>query len=443
MTPLLSLYKDKRTVWVLLIGILSGYPWALFGSVVTLKLQSEGLSKGSIGLFGLTGLCYALNLMWAPLIDHFRLPLFGRLGGRRKSWILTMHLLVLLCALLLSATPSADLTLVALLCVLMAFAGATQDVAVDALRIELFDLDEPEKLGASAAMATIGWWLGYGGLGAGLILFADQLQTLYQGNVWSQTLRFAVVPGGLVWLTVALLLPEKPAPPPAPLGGTRRNLSQQLAGVLSIYIGPVRSFLLRYGLSLALILLCVVFLFKIGEAFLGRMSLVFYREIGLELGTIGLGKLASTVTVCLSAIAGSLISARWGILSGMLIGGSAMALTNLLFAWLAAIGPNETLFLIAVVADQVTTAVSTVAFVAFLSRLCDRAYTATQYAALASLGNLSRTTLAAGSGYLVLALGDNWTLFFILTALMVLPSLAVLAGLRSRLQPVLGTANQA
>ena len=211
-------------------------------------------------------------------------------------------------------------------------------------------------------------------------------------------------------------------------------VSRQIA---DLYVRPVAGFVSQYKLKLSLLLLAFIFFFKIGEAFLGRMSVVFYKEAGFSISDIGLisGGLG-TITVCIFAIFGSAINARYGLFRGVLIGGIAMASTNILLACLA-FYPERWLFAVAAVADQFTTSVSTVAFVAFLSQLCERRYAATQYAALASLGNLSRTTLAASSGLLVDALGGNWFLFFIITALMVLPSLAILVFNRARLAPVM------
>ena len=173
------------------------------------------------------------------------------------------------------------------------------------------------------------------------------------------------------------------------------------------------------------------------------MSLVFYKEVGFTKTEIGLlsGGLG-TITVCVFSILGSFVNARYGLLKGLFLGGIAMAATNLFLAALA-IWPSKELFAVAVVADQFTTAVSTVAFVAFLSQLCDRAYTATQYAALASIGNLSRTTLAAASGFIVDGLGGNWAIFFVLTTIMVLPSLALLFITKKRIAPLMDGATNA
>ena len=463
-------YLDKRMLWVLLIGMLSGYPWALFGTLLTFRMQDAGVSRGAIGLFGLVGLAYALNLLWAPLVDAVRLPVrhLPYIGTHRKSWILLCQLLVLGLAAVLAFLPVAGgyLLLVAAVCVAMAAAGATQDVAVDALRIELIGSEESERIAPAAAMATTGWWLGFSGLGALLVFVAQAAERAGIADPAQWALYCSVPLGALVWLAVAFFVKEPPREgdvakaaaiearaqdqqPAAVAEPPHANpVLRLLGGVWSAYSGPVLSFLRCYGVRLALLLLAVIFLFKIGEAFLGRMSIVFYRELGLEYSQIGFGKLASTVTVCISAIIGSAISARWNTLRGLLVGGVLMAATNLLFAQLARIGPDTGFFLFAIVADQITSAISTVTFVAFISHLCDRRFAATQYAALASLGNLSRTTLAASSGFMVTSLGGNWSLFFVITAVMVLPSLILLWSARKPLmrilqEPVQSTAEKA
>jgi PAT family beta-lactamase induction signal transducer AmpG len=200
---------------------------------------------------------------------------------------------------------------------------------------------------------------------------------------------------------------------------------------------PVARFVRSHGVRVGAIIIATILLFKVGEAFLGRMSLVFYKEIGFSKADIALyQKGLGTISVCFFSVVGSVVNARYGLFRGILLSGIAMASTNLLFALLAW-HPVRWLFTCAVVTDQFTTAISTVAFVAFISQLCDRTYTATQYAAFASIGNLSRTTLSAGSGVVVDALGGNWTLFFVLTTLMVVPSLILLLVVRKDLEPLM------
>ena len=427
----LGMYRDIRMVRILLIGMMSGLPQVAILSMMTLWLQESGFSRTDIGLFGLVMVVYAVNVAWAPIVDAVRLPGLTRWLGHRRSWIVAMQAVIAVCLVALSQLePSGQLEWIAIWAVVLAAAGATQDVSIDALRIEQFREDEPRKVGGGSAMATSGWWMGYG-FGGGLALWLVELmQEAGDGRAWQHGyLSLIVVVGVLVGLFL-WLVPEPDRP---------RRETTQTAGrglhLLKMYARPIQSFVVRYGVQLAVFLLLAIFLFKVGEAFLGRMSLVFYTEIGFSKSDIALySKGYGALAITAFAVLGSLINARYGLLRGIILGGVAMALTNLLFALLAWY-PSSGLFVAAVIADQFTTAISTVAFVAFLSQLCDRNWTATQYAALASLGTLSRTLLAAGSGILVDGLGGNWPLFFVITTLMVIPSLFLIAMNRRRLAP--------
>ena len=427
----LALYRDIRMVRILLIGMLSGLPQVAVLSMMTLWLQESGFSRTDIGLFGLVLVMYAINVVWAPLVDAVRLPGLARRLGPRRSWIVAMQTVIVVCMAALSRLePGGQLEWIAIWAVVLAAAGATQDIAIDALRIEQFRQDEPRKVGGGSAMATSGWWVGYG-LGGGLALWwVERLQEAGVEQAWQHGYLWMILLVGLLVGLFLWLVPEPDRP---------RREAGQVADwglyILQMYVHPIRSFLMRYGAQLAVFLLLAIFLFKVGEAFLGRMSLVFYREIGFSKSDIALySKGYGAVAIAVFAVLGSLINARYGLLRGIIIGGVAMALTNLLFALLAWY-PSAWLFVVAVIADQFTTAISTVAFVAFLSQLCDRNWTATQYAALASLGTLSRTLLAAGSGILIDRLGGDWPLFFVITTLMVVPSLLLIAMNRRRLTP--------
>lgn len=205
--------------------------------------------------------------------------------------------------------------------------------------------------------------------------------------------------------------------------------------VLVSFVEPLAEFFRRNGVSLALSILMFIFLFKIGEAFLGRMSIVFYKEVGFTNSDIAVySKLVSWWVTIIFSLIGSVVTIHYGVLRGLFIGGLAMAASNLMFALLAFVGPSKGLLLSAVIVDGFTTAWSTVAFVAFLSMMCDRAFTASQYALMASIGTLGRTFLASYSGWMVDELAGNWALFFVVTALMVLPSLLLLYRIRHRLR---------
>lgn len=418
---------------ILLLGFISGFPWLLIGSMLSLWLKEEGVSRSGVGLFGLVGVVYAINALWAPAVDGIRIPFLSRFG-RRRAWIISMQAVIVAAMLCLAFTPTAAQSLfwVALFIFVIAVASATQDITIDALRITLIKRDEPEKVGPGAAMATSGWWLGFGGSKAFALPLIGILQDTGVANAWQAGyLALILVPVVTVCLLLAFV--REPESSSSPLKSTD-NIARVVAAA---YIRPVANFFSRYQIRIGLLLLVFIFFFKIGEAFLGRMSIIFYREAGFTLSDIGLlsGGLG-TITVCVFAILASTVNARYGLYKGIIVGGVAMAATNLLFAWLA-ISPSLPLFAFAAVADQFTTSVSTVAFVAFLSQLCTHQYAATQYAALASLGNLSRTTLAAGSGFLVDGLGGDWPLFFVITTLMAAPSLLILILNRRHFMPLM------
>ena len=192
-------------------------------------------------------------------------------------------------------------------------------------------------------------------------------------------------------------------------------------------IEPFREFFQRNGVKLAFSILLFIFLFKIGEAFLGRMSIVFYKEIGFSNTQIGTySKLLNWWVTIIFAVIGGMVNMRYGIYRGLMVGGIAMAASNIMFAFMAMVGPNTALFAATVFVDGFTAAWSSVALVAFISLLCNQAFSASQYALMASLGVFGRTLLASSSGYIVDSLDGNWALFFVLTALMVIPSLVFL-----------------
>ena len=199
--------------------------------------------------------------------------------------------------------------------------------------------------------------------------------------------------------------------------------------------GPIISFFKKNGFAIAAGILGFVFLFKIGEAFLGRMSIVFYKEIGFSKGQIAIySKGLGWITTVVFTLIGGVMAMRAGTVKTMFFAGGLMAVTNLLFALLAWTGKSELLFAIAVIADDITAAFATVAFVAFISLLVDRTYTATQYALLASIGTAGRTTLASSSGALVDWLNGDWGTFFIITTVMVIPSLICLWFIRNKVK---------
>ncbi|MDE0692354.1 MAG: MFS transporter [Gammaproteobacteria bacterium] len=417
-----ALVRDPRLRRIFLLGVASGFPWLLIGSAMTAWLADEGLTRSAIGLFSSVLVAYTVNFLWAPLVDHLRLPGLHRLG-RRRSWMLLCQGAMIAFTLLLAVSgPASSIWLTAALALGIALASATQDLAIDAYRINIIGEDEPELIGHGAAMATCGWWTGLSLPGTFAFWLADPLG-------WPAVyLLLAVV---IVAISVLVLVFfQEPATPPQQV---HVQPSWREWITFTPWLDAVAEFFRRNGVALALGLLAFIFLFKIGEAFLGRMVILFYKEVGFsdaDIGTYskGLGLLV-TFACCIAA---GIFAGRFGAVRGLLFAGFAMAATNLLFSWIAVVGPDERLLSLAVIADGITSTFSTVAFVTFISYYTSRLHTAAQYGALASLGNSGRTLLAASSGMLVDGMGGDWALFFVLTAVMVLPSLGVLAWIARR-----------
>jgi PAT family beta-lactamase induction signal transducer AmpG len=417
---LLGAWKDRRLGVIFVLGMASGYPWVLIGSAMSAWLSDAGISRSAIGFVGGVTVMYAVNFLWAPLLDRFRPGILNRFG-RRRGWILLMQAGLLLATLALSRVEPADMLITTgAIMLAIAFLSATQDIAIDAYRVELIPRSDQARISYGAAMATSGWWTGYGLLGAVPFWLVDAVP----GSWGSVYLGLAAV--WLLFMAFVLAM----APPPAAARPLARTESTLPARIRATVLEPLTEFFRRNGVKLALAILAFVLLFKVGEAFLGRMSIVFYKEVGFSDAQIGTySKLLNWWVTVIFSILGSLVNARFGILKGLLVGGIAMASTNLMFSWLAATGPAPWLLSLTVVVDGFTAALGTVAFMAFITFLSSHTFTATQYALLASIGNLGRTTLASGSGWVVDGLDGNWALFFVLTALAVLPSLALLAWL--------------
>ncbi len=431
---------------ILLLGAISGFPWVLIGSSLSLWLKEDGLSRSTVGWAGLIFAVYAFNYLWAPLIDRIQIPYLTKKIGHRRGWIVLMQILILISLFLWSVIdPSENLALVISVGLLIAIASATQDITVDALRIEQISENEGKSMAAGAAMAVVGWWSGYK-LGGVLSLFsADFLENLGFQNYWQLT--FLILGILIILMNIGLMFVNE-------TDSTERQINQKendqliagkfqnsnfltktitwISGTIS---GPIISFFKKNGFQIALGILGFVFLFKVGEAFLGRMSIIFYKEIGFSKSDIAIySKTLGWITTVIFTLLGGLFVIRSGVLKAMFLAGILMASTNLLFSLLAWSGKSEILFAIAVIFDDIAAAFATVAFVAFISLLVDRTYTATQYALLASIGTAGRTTLASSSGALVDWLNGDWGVFFILTAIMVIPSLIILWIIRNKLK---------
>ena len=473
-----SVYLDRRMIRILLLGIISGFPWVLIGSSLSLWLKEDGLSRSTIGWAGLIFAVYAFNYLWAPIIDRVRIPWLTNKIGHRRGWIVTMQFFILISLVCWSTIdPTANLWAVIAIGLVIAIASATQDITVDALRIEQIGETEGASMQAGAAMAVVGWWTGYklggvialncaelfetgGNLGISFISIAIPAIE----NYWQVT--FLILGIVVIACNIGLMFVHESQPTERQIAqkqtdqmieeklGSSGAITKIIAWISGTIAGPILSFFKRNGFKIALYILGFVFLFKIGEAFLGRMSIIFYKEIGFSKGDIALySKGIGWITTVVFTLLGGLFAIRSGVIKAMFVSGILMAGTNLLFAVLAWSGKSEWLFATAVLLDDMAAAFATVAFVAFISLLVDRTYTATQYALLASVGTLGRTTLAGSSGWMVDTLEKGtdlilfnrfflsipsvenpWAVFFVITTVMVIPSLIFLWFIRNKLK---------
>ena len=439
-------YLDRRMLRILLLGIISGFPWVLIGSSLSLWLKEEGLSRSTIGWAGLIFAVYAFNYLWAPLIDRIRIPWLTNKVGHRRGWIIIMQLIILLSLLCWNLVdPTANLALVITVGLIIAIASATQDITVDALRIEQIGKDEGKSMQAGAAMAVVGWWTGYKLGGVIALNAAEYFEKAGFENYWQLT--FLILGIVIIACNIGLMFVHEPQPTERQEAqrktdemiqnklGASNFATKMAAWVSGTIAGPIISFFKKNGFKIALGILGFVFLFKIGEAFLGRMSIVFYKELGFTKSDIAIySKGLGWITTVIFTLLGGLFAIRSGVIKAMFVSGILMASTNLLFSLLAWSGKSEWLFAVAVIFDDMAAAFATVAFVAFISMLVDRTYTATQYALLASIGTAGRTTLAASSGAMVDWLNGDWGIFFIITAVMVIPSLIFLYMIKNNIK---------
>ena len=320
-----SIYFDIRMLKILLLGAISGFPWVLIGSSLSLWLKEDGLSRSTIGWAGLIFGVYAFNYLWAPLIDRIKIPFLTKKLGHRRGWIVLMQILILISLIAWSLiNPSENLALVISVGLLIAIASATQDITVDALRIEQIGENEGRSMAAGAAMAVVGWWSGYK-LGGVISLFsAEILQNLGFENYWQLT--FLILGVLIILMNIGLMFVNENKSENREINqrindeliskklGNKNVFTNFLTWIGGTISGPIISFFKKNGFSIAIGILGFVFLFKVGEAFLGRMSIVFYKEIGFSKSDIAIySKTLGWITTVIFTLLGGLFVIRSGV----------------------------------------------------------------------------------------------------------------------------------
>jgi MFS transporter, PAT family, beta-lactamase induction signal transducer AmpG len=406
----LRLYRDPRIVAILAMGFSSGLPLALTGATLAIWLKEDGVSLTAIGLFAQVGLSYNLKFLWAPVIDRVPIPLLTPLLGRRRSWALFIQALLALAILALStADPALDAWRTALLAVVVAFLSASQDIVIDAFRVEL--LTDREQ-GAGAAATQVGYRVGMLASGAG---------ALYLASAFGWAAAYHVM-AGLVGVGIAsVLLIHEPRVVRLPAGNWLRTALAE----------PFADFMTRRDW---LAILLFVVLYKTGDAVAGWLSGPFYIAIGFSKVEIAsISKIFGLVASMAGVILGGGLVLRVGIMPALLIGGVLQALSNLAYIAQLWAGHDLAMLAVTIATENVTGGIGSAAFVAYLSGLCNPAFTATQYALLSALAAVSRTLIASGGGIVAQRLG--WGPFFGIATLLCLPGLALLVWLMRRMGP--------
>ncbi len=412
-----QVYLRPRLLIILALGFASGLPLALTFGTLTFWLAEEGISKGAIGLFALVGTAYTLKFLWSPLMDQLSLPLLTRWLGRRRGWMLACQIVLMVTMIGLGQTdPTVDIGLMALWAVALAFASASQDIVIDAYRVEI--LTEQEQ-GAGAAMIVFGYRVGMLISGAGALYIASAAP-------WSVV--YSAMAGAMGLGVLATLLAPEPASVavPAAVGSAVERAAAWLKRAVA---EPFLEFLSRPGW---LAFLAFVLLYKLGDAAVGVMTSPLYVELGFSKTEVAeVVKVFGLIATLVGAFLGGLMVARWGLLPALWVCGILQLFSNLGFAGLAMAGHDVTALAAVIAFENLAGGMGTTAFVAFLAALCNRNYTATQYALLSSLMAVARTFIAAPGGFV--AEQVDWTVYFVLTAVIAVPGLLLIVLLQRRL----------
>ncbi len=422
-------YRDRRVLAVLLLGFSSGLPLLLTYSTLSAWLATAGVDRAAIGYFALVGTPYACKFLWSPLLDRLPPPLPL---GRRRGWGVTLQLALMAALLGLGAcSPKGDLGLMALMALLVAFLSASQDIVIDAYRVELL---EPHLQGPGAGAVQTGYRIAMLLSGAGALLVASRFGWL------AAYASMAACVG--VGLAVFLLGPEPEAGCSAQTLERERRAAlflesrphlegwrgRVLASLYAAVVCPFSDFMTRR--SWAAILVFVVG-YKLGEAMAGSMAMPLYKAMGFSLAEIAtVSKLFGFFATVAGSLLGGALTARIGPLKALMLCGLLQSAGNLFYVLQAQAGHRVEVLALCVFAENLTGGMAGAAVVAYLSGLCNTAYTATQYALLSSLSALGRTLFASSAGALSLLWG--WTGFYLFTTVVTAPALLLLAWIAAR-----------
>ena len=412
-----KVYAQPTSLRMLALGFSAGLPLLLVLGTLSFWLREADIDRTTIGFLSWVGLAYAFKWVWSPLVDRLPLPALTRMLGRRRSWLLFSQLLIVAGLLGMSfMDPKQSLQPLVWCALLVAFGSATQDIALDAYRIESAKVDDQAAL---AATYQTGYRLAMIWAGAGVLWVAAQVQGDVQGymvQAWHVAYT-AMAASMLVGMVTVLFSPEPEARPIAPA----RNAAEWIKGAL---IAPFADFIGRYRWQ-ALLLLALIGLYRVSDVVMGIMANPFYVDMGYTKEEVAaVTKVFGVIMTLLGGFVGGTMAVRWGVMRVLMLGAVLSAGTNMLFAWLATRGHDVSALVWVVSADNLAGGIASAAFIAYLSGLTNVQYSATQYALFSSMMLLAPKWLAGFSGVFVDAYG--YEAFFHTTALMGFPVLLLI-----------------
>lgn len=420
-------YNDPRIRSILFFGFSSGLPLALTASTLFAWLSEVGIDKASIGIFAMLAAPYSLKFLWAPIMDGTHFPILGKVMGRRRGWLLATQIaLAAAMAVMAIVDPVVNVVFFGTIAFLIAFCSASQDIVIDAYRVERI---EPEAQAAAAALYSIGYRGAMLVSGAGALILAQFFQTQWGydfSHSWQVTyLSMAALMAVGIVTTLLVKEPAVSADYEAKHAGEKLTFTEWLQQNV---LAPFADFMQRPGW---LHILLFVVLFRLADAYLGVMFNPFLLELGFTKADIAeIVKLYGMFATMLGAVIGGVLVARYGVYRTLITCGFLHMLTNLMLVWLAHIGADKFFLAMCIVSENSTAGMTSMAFVAYLSSLCRVNYTATQYALLSSLAAVGRTFLSSSSGTVAVAMG--WPLFFAFSSLLALPALCLLWHIHRR-----------
>ena len=421
----LAVYLKPRVLIVLFLGFSSGLPLALSGTTLLVWMRESGVDLGTIGLFALVGTPYTVKFLWAPLTDALDVPLLSRWLGRRRGWLVFTQILLMAAIIFLgTCNPAQAPGLVAFGALLVAAASATQDIVVDAFRVESLPENE-QAAGMASYVAAYRIGMLVSTAGALFMVSAFQAQGFDKLAAWhwGYVMMAALV---LIGTATALVATEPERSAQADAAHAKQN---RIARVVEAAVGAFRDFL---GHELAFAMLAFVVLFKFTDALSGAMTAPFVIDLGFSRNEYAaIVKGVGLAALLAGGFAGGFVARAYPLATSLWIGGALQAAANLGFCWVAFTGHDLTALTIAITIENFTSAIGTVMFVAYLSALCQNPlHTATQYALLTALAAVGRTYLSSGAGFIAESTG--WVWFFVICAIAGIPSLVLLAWLQSK-----------